>query len=121
MLTASNISYQTFGSQTLSSVYYMLYRILHVDKIWRSTGIKSVFIFRMMSKFTYSSFCSRQSDFSSRAEMCFIPESPISFPLRLNSIRCVGFDVRADARSLQPFCVTLLSLSLQWERMGKLS
>ena len=49
--------------------------------------------------------------------MCFTPESPSLFPLRFSSIRCEGFDVRAEVRSAQPSSVVLLSFSLERERI----
>ena len=67
-------------------------------------------------QFTYSSFCSLQCGFSSRTEMCFTPESPSLFPLRFSSIRCEGFDLRAEVRAAQPSSVILLLLSLLGKR-----
>ena len=70
--------------------------------------------------FTYSSVCSVQCGFSSRSEMCFTPESPSLFPLRFSSIRCEGFDLRAEVRAAQPSFVILLLLSLWRAERGNL-
>ncbi len=42
----------------------------------------------------------------------FTPDGPGSFPVRSSSIRCEGFDLRAEARALYPSSVILQSESL---------
>ncbi len=48
----------------------------------------------------------------SKSLSCFTPDGPGSFPVRSSSIRCEGFDLRADARALYPSSVILQSESL---------
>lgn len=61
---------------------------------------------------THSSVFSLQCWCCNKSEMCFTPESPSLLPLRCSSVRCVGFDVRAEVRAAQPSGVILTSLSL---------
>lgn len=53
--------------------------------------------------------------------MCLTPESPSVFPLRFSSIRCEGFELRAEVRAAHPFSVTLLLLRLPGDRAVNLT
>ncbi len=49
----------------------------------------------------------------SKSSSCFTPDGPGSFPVRSSSIRCEGFDLRAEARAVYPSSVILQSESLE--------
>lgn len=75
----------------------------------------SIYNYRCLKKerkkdFTYCSFSSLHSGSSSSSESSFTPKSPSSFQLRFSSLRCEGFDFRAEDRAIQP-CSLILQFS----------
>ncbi len=50
----------------------------------------------------------------------FTPDGPGSFPVRSSSIRCEGFDLRAEARALYPSSVILQSESLEEDKNNQM-
>ncbi len=64
-----------------------------------------------LSERSYHSFSSLQRGFCSTSERDFT-EAPSLFPDRSNSLRCEGFDLRAEAKAAKPLYVTPQSLNL---------
>ncbi|XDV23246.1 hypothetical protein PO909_027914, partial [Leuciscus waleckii] len=63
-----------------------------------------------------SSFSSLHCGFISRSQRFFTPESPSLFPLRSSSLRCDGFDFRAEVTAEQPSSVILQYLNLHLKK-----
>lgn len=76
---------------------------------WHTTGLIS----DICSRRFHLSVSSLQFGFSSAAERCFTPESPILFSDRSRAFRCEEFDIRAEARAVQPSSVISQPSNLQ--------
>ncbi len=61
---------------------------------------------------SYRSISSLQAGSFNASESRFSPDAPNLFSDRSSSLRCEGFDLRAEARAAQPSSVTSQSFNL---------